>query len=133
MAHTLITLPQRKDDRGTLTFGQQHDQLPFFVKRLFLLSDIAPGASRGGHAHRHQHQLLLMTRGASSVTVDDGRTRSLVRLDRPDLALYVPPMLWLDLNEFSPDCACLVLASDLYDEADYIRDYAEFLRLTGPR
>lgn len=133
MAHTLLTLPQHKDDRGTLTFGQQNDQLPFLVKRIFLLNDIAPGASRGGHAHRQQHQLLLMTSGSSVVTVDDGKTRSLVPLDRPQLALYAPPMLWLDINDFSPGSACLVLASDLYDEADYVRDYAEFLRLTGPR
>ena len=67
MAHTLITLPQHKDDRGILTFGQQHDHLPFPVRRIFLLSGIAPGASRGGHAHRGQHQLLIMTAGSSVV------------------------------------------------------------------
>jgi dTDP-4-dehydrorhamnose 3,5-epimerase-like enzyme len=132
-AHTLIGLPQRRDDRGTLTFGQQPDHLPFPLKRMFILSDIAPGANRGGHAHRQQHQLLVMASGSALVTIDDGATRNPVLLDKPELALHAPPMLWLDISDFSLGSVCLVLASDIYDEADYVRDYAEFLRLTRSR
>lgn len=129
-AHTLIPLPQRKDDRGTLVFGQDSDNLPFPVRRFFTLSGIAPGAGRGGHAHRQQHQLLIMVAGSARVIVDNGHSRTAVALDRPDLALHVPPMLWLDLENFSSGSVCLVLASDLYDESDYIRGRNEFLRLT---
>lgn len=130
-AYRLITLPQRKDDRGVLTFGQEHDHLPFLVKRIFILNAIAPGASRGGHAHRQQHQMLIMVAGSALAAIDDGTTRRSVRLDRPNLALHIPQMLWLDISDFSPDSACLVLASDIYDESDYVRDHSEFIRLAG--
>ena len=119
------------DARGALSFAQEGDHIPFSVKRFFLLHDLAPGATRGGHAHRGQHQLLIMTAGAADVTVDDGKTRTAIRLERPDRALYAPPMLWLDLNDFTPDATCLVLASDFYSESDYIRDHGEFIRLTS--
>ena len=128
--HRLIELPRRADARGTLIFGQDPDQIPFAVKRFFSLHDIAPGASRGGHAHRQQHQYLIMMAGAVSVTVDDGHVRTPVRLDRPNLALYAPPMLWLDLDDFSPGAVCMVLTSDVYAESDYIRERATFLDLT---
>ena len=129
-AHSLIELPKRADARGALIFGQDGDQVPFPVKRFFALYDVAAGASRGGHAHRQQHQYLIMLAGAATVTVDDGRTRTPLRLERPNLALYAPPMLWLDLDEFTSGAVCLVLTSDLYSEADYIRDRDTFLQLT---
>jgi hypothetical protein len=130
-AHRLVQLPQRRDARGLLLFGQTDDQLPCPVRRFFTLSDVTDGAKRGGHAHRLQQQFLMMVRGSVVVTVDNGTSRTRIPLDRPDLALHVPPMLWLDLEDFSRESVCLVLASDVYDEADYIRDYAEFRRLTG--
>jgi hypothetical protein len=129
--HKILELPQRSDGRGHLVFGQDGDHLPFVVKRFFLLYELAPGATRGGHAHRAQHQLLIMTAGGATVIVDNGVTRTAVRLDKPSQALHVPPGLWLELEAFTPGAACLVLASDLYTEADYIRDRAEYLRLTG--
>ena len=129
-SHQLIELPKRADSRGALTFAQQGEHIPFPVKRFFALYGVAAGASRGGHAHRAQHQFLVMLAGVATVTVDDGKTRTPVRLDRPNLALHVPPMLWLDLDSFSPDAVCMVLTSDVYAESDYIRDRAEFLKLT---
>lgn len=130
--HALVELPQRNDARGGLLFGQSPDHIPFPIKRFFVLHAPAPGASRGGHAHREQHQFLVMLAGGASVTVDDGKARTSVRLDRPNLALHVPPMLWLDLDTFTPDAVCMVLTSDVYSESDYIRDRAEFLKLTRP-
>jgi len=128
--HSLIELPERADARGALTFAQQGDHIPFAVKRFFALYDLAKGTHRGGHAHRQQHQFLVMLAGASTITVDDGNTRTPVRLDRPNLALYAPPMLWLDLAEFTPGAICMVLTSDVYAESDYIRDRNTFLELT---
>jgi hypothetical protein len=129
--HRLIDLPQHLDLRGALTFAQEADQIPFPVKRFFALHDIPPGASRGGHAHREQHQFLIMMSGAAMVTVDDGAARDTVRLERPNQALYAPPMLWLELGDFTPGAICMILTSDTYRETDYVRDWQEFLRLTG--
>jgi dTDP-4-dehydrorhamnose 3,5-epimerase-like enzyme len=131
--HRLVELAQRADARGALTFAQQGDQIPFAVKRFFALHDMAPGAHRGGHAHREQHQLLVMLTGAATVAVDDGKKRTEVRLDRPNLALHAPPMLWLDLDGFTPGAVCMVLASDVYAESDYIRDRDTFLLLSQQR
>jgi UDP-2-acetamido-3-amino-2,3-dideoxy-glucuronate N-acetyltransferase len=128
--YALVELPERNDPRGSLLFGQVPDQIPFPVQRFFVLHGVAPGMHRGGHAHRAQHQFLVMLAGSVTVTVDDGATRTPVLLDRPNLALHVPPMLWLDLDGFSADAVCMVLTSDVYSEADYIRDRAEFLKLT---
>jgi hypothetical protein len=130
--HRLIELPERLDARGALTFAQQGDQIPFPVQRFFALYGLPPGASRGGHAHRAQHQFLVMLAGSAAITVDDGRTRTAVLLDRPNLALHAPPLLWLELDQFSSGAVCMVLTSDLYAESDYIRDRAEFLELTKP-
>jgi dTDP-4-dehydrorhamnose 3,5-epimerase-like enzyme len=132
-AYRLIQLPEHVDARGALTFGQEGDQIPFSVRRFFTVYDIVPGASRGNHAHRKQHQLLIMMSGAASVMVDDGQERVTVRLERPSQALHAPPMLWLELGDFTPGAACMVLASDIYRESDYVRDWQEFLRLTGEK
>ena len=128
--HRLIELPKRADARGALIFGQDREHIPFAIRRFFALYDLAPGASRGGHAHRAQHQFLVMLAGAATVTVDDGVDSIPVRLENPQQALYVPPMLWLDLANFTQGAVCMVLASDVYDESDYIRDHQTFLDLT---
>jgi dTDP-4-dehydrorhamnose 3,5-epimerase-like enzyme len=129
--HSLLELPKRSDARGNLIFAQDRDHIPFPVKRFFLLYGLCKDATRGGHAHRAQHQLLMMTAGGATVTVDDGQTRTPIRLDNPAIALHVPPMLWLDLEDFSEGAACLVLTSDVYSEKDYIRERNEFLRLAA--
>lgn len=131
-AHTLVALPVIADARGKLGFAQAGSQVPFEPRRVFYLYGIAPGAERGGHAHRAQHQFLIMLAGNCRIVVDDGQNTSEVRLENPAQGLYVPPMLWLDLADFSSDAVCLVLASGVYDEADYIRDKAEFRKLAIP-
>ena len=125
----MIELPERADARGVLIFAQQDDHIPFTVKRFFAIYGVTEGAGRGAHAHRAQHQFLVMLSGRALVTVDDGATRTPVMLERPNLALYAPPMLWLELDSFSANAVCMVLTSDVYSESDYIRDRAEFLRL----
>jgi oxalate decarboxylase/phosphoglucose isomerase-like protein (cupin superfamily) len=128
--HAMLEMPQIKDTRGQLTFAQG-PHLPFPVRRLFVLYDLTPGAARGGHAHKAQHQLLFMMSGAAQVMIDNGHSRESVLLDRPNQSLYAPPMLWLELSEFTSGAVCAVLASDVYDEGDYIRDHALFLKLVG--
>lgn len=129
--HMLVELPERLDARGALVFAQQEDHIPFAVKRFFAIFDIPEGKSRGAHAHRAQHQFLVMLKGSVTITVDDGADRTRVTLDRPRLALHAPPMLWLELDEFRAGSICMVLTSDVFSESDYIRSHAEFLRLAG--
>lgn len=127
-----VALPKITDDRGSLGFVEAGQHLPFQPRRVFYLYDIAQDAHRGGHAHRVQHQFLIMLVGCCRVTIDDGRRRQDVFLENPSQGLHVPPMLWLDLNDFSPNAVCLVLSSDVYDESDYIRDLEQFRRLVTP-
>lgn len=115
------------DLRGTLSAGEFPDQLPFAPKRYFLVYDVPGKEVRGEHAHRTCHQFLVCARGSLSVVVDDGTESEEVALDRPDLGLYVPPLVWAIQYKYSKDALLLVLASDRYDPADYIRDYDEFL------
>jgi dTDP-4-dehydrorhamnose 3,5-epimerase-like enzyme len=129
--HNLIDLPKRGDARGNLIFAQSGDHIPFTVKRFFLLYDMPTGATRGGHAHRVQHQFVVMVSGGATITVDDGHARTPVRLDNPSHALHAPPMLWVDLDAFTPGAACMVLTSDIFSESDYIRSREEFLRLAA--
>lgn len=129
-AYTLIDLPEFRDARGALSFAQVGSQIGFPVKRLFHIYDVTAGETRGEHAHREQYQFLIMFSGASTVTVDTGRSKEDIRLSRPNQALSVPPRHWLSLKDFTPGSVCGVLTSGEYDEADYIRDYAEFALLT---
>jgi hypothetical protein len=133
MNHKLIDLPLRSDKRGSLVFAQQGDHIPFPVKRIFYIYDVPRGASRAGHAHRAQHQCLIMLSGSCHVNIDDGIDRSAVVLNSPRIALYVPALVWLDIDGFAAGSICLVLTSDVYDEHDYVRDYAEFRLLAGTR
>jgi dTDP-4-dehydrorhamnose 3,5-epimerase-like enzyme len=125
----LVKVPLHADERGSLCFLQSPDHVPFVVKRVFYFYDVPPGGERGGHAHREQQQLLIMMAGRCRVTAHDGREAKAVELDTPSKALYVPPGVWLDLDGFSAGAVCLVLTSDVFTEADYIRDRAEFDRL----
>lgn len=130
VSHRLIALAKKADRRGNL-FVAEKDHLPFTVKRIFVLSDMPLGAERGGHAHRAQHQFLFMAVGSARVRVNNGLGRETVMLNGPGEGLYAAPMLWLDLGDFSAGAVCVVGASDVYDEADYIRDFDEFCRLSG--
>jgi dTDP-4-dehydrorhamnose 3,5-epimerase-like enzyme len=131
--HRLIRLPVIGDVCAKLTFAQENTHIPFVPRRLFTIYAVAPGAERGFHAHREQHQFLMMMNGACTVIIDDGRNRNTVRLDSPSEALYVPSMLWLELGQFAESAVCSVLVSGPYDESDYIRDRTEFLSLSSQR
>src|ERR1035437_7743368 len=125
----LHRLPQAQDLRGLLTFAEVGEQVPFEVKTYFLVSGVATKEVRGEHAHRKLHQFLVCVQGQCHIVADDCRNRQEFVLDSPALALYLPPMVWGIQYKFSQDAVLLVLCSDKYDSADYIRDYAEFLRL----
>lgn len=122
----LIDLPRHNDTRGSLSYVERGGGLPFEIQRVYYLYDVPAGGSRGEHGHRRLEQLFIAMAGAFDVMLDDGRARRTFRLDRPDHALYVCPMMWRELSGFAPGSVCLVLASHPYEEADYIFDYEEF-------
>lgn len=125
----LIELPKITDARGNLTFVEQQRHVPFDIKRVFFLYDVPTAADRGAHAHREHHQFLICLSGSFDVEVDDGVCRRTVHLNRPWKGLHVPPMIWAAEKNFDPGSVCLVLASDLFAESDYIRNYGDFLRV----
>jgi hypothetical protein len=104
---------------------------PFDIRRVYFIRDVPPGAGRGGHCHRALHQVYIAATGAVSVDIDDGRDRRAVRLDRPDRGLLLTPGIWRELSDFTADACLLVLASEPYQEEDYIRSYDEFRRIYG--
>jgi UDP-2-acetamido-3-amino-2,3-dideoxy-glucuronate N-acetyltransferase len=130
-AVTVHWLPLIQDLRGNLTVGEIPADVPFAPQRYFLVHDVPSSETRGAHAHRRCAQFLVCVAGACSVLVDDGLHRMEVRLDRPRLALYVPPMIWAVQYKYTSDAVLLVLASQPYDAADYIRDYDAFLAAAG--
>jgi mannose-6-phosphate isomerase-like protein (cupin superfamily) len=115
-------------DEGNLTVIENNSDFPFEVKRVFYLYDIAGGESRGAHAHKNCHQFLIAASGSFEVSLDDGHYKRQVFLNRPNMGLHIPPGVWASEMNFSSGSICLVLASHEYDEADYIRDYEEFLK-----
>jgi hypothetical protein len=121
-----IELAEISDQRGQLMFAEEGAHIPFPVKRIFTISDVPAGQKRGGHAHREQHQVLIMLAGGCDVLIDEGSGGRHERLDSPTVGLYVPAQVWVELTQFKPNSICLVLASGQFDEADYIRDYDEF-------
>ena len=127
----LRRLPIVTDSRGSLTFGEVGQHLPFAVARFFVVSDVPSLEVRGEHAHKECHQFVVCLRGACAVTLDDGRHREEVLLDSQTLGLYLPPLIWSALYHYTPDAVLLVLASHTYSAADYIRSYDEFLRLVA--
>jgi hypothetical protein len=128
---TLIDLPRVNDPRGNLTFieGGRHD--PFELKRIFYLYDVPGGAMRAGHALKRCHQFIVATSGSFDVILDDGSERKRFQLNRSYYGLYVPPLVWREIDNFSSNSVCVVLASEPYDESDYYRDYGDFLAATG--
>ncbi len=122
----LIDLPRVTDPRGNLTFIEIDRNVPFDIKRVYYLYDVPGGESRGGHAHRDLHQLIIAASGSLDVIADDGVHRERFFLNRSYYGLYIPPMVWRELEDFSSGSVCLVLASRPYEEEDYYRDYDEF-------
>lgn len=123
----LTPLPGFNDHRGLLTVGETPTDLPFRVERFFIVSNVPAGEPRGIHSHKNCHQFLVCVAGSVKAMFDDGKSREVILLDRPDKGLHMPPLTWGAQYDFSPDAVLLVLASDRYDPDDYIHDYEEFL------
>lgn len=126
-ACTMIDLPKISDPRGNLTFIEGNRHVPFEIKRTYYLYDVPGGSERGGHAHKALHQLIIAMSGSFDVILSDGLDQKRIHLNRSYNGLYVCPMIWRELTNFSSGAVCLVLASNLYDETDYYRDYQEYL------
>ena len=124
----IIGLPVIHEPRGNLTFIEGGNHIPFDIQRVYYLYDVPGGSERGGHAHKGLHQLIIAMSGSFDVLLDDGKEKKRVHLNRSYNGLYVCPMIWRELDNFSSGSVCLVLASNRYDEADYYRDYDEYLR-----
>ncbi|MBW7877372.1 MAG: WxcM-like domain-containing protein [Candidatus Cloacimonetes bacterium] len=122
----LINLGKIEDRRGNLTFIEGQNHIPFEIKRVFYLYDVPGGAARGGHAHKQLQQFIVPLAGSFDVRLDNGRESVVVQLNRPFIGLYVCPMVWGELSNFSSGSVCMVLASDKFDESDYYRNYTEF-------
>lgn len=127
----VIELPRITDPRGNLTFVEGGRHAPFDIRRVYYLYDVPGGAERGGHGHRRLQQILIAMSGSFDVLLDDGRERRRFHLNRPYYGLYVAPLIWRELDDFSSGSVCLVLASEVYDEADYFRDYQQYRAATG--
>ena len=123
----LIPFPQVGDRKGHITAINNSKEIPFDVKRVFYLYDIPGGESRGAHAHKECHQLIIAASGAFDVLIDDGKAKRVITLNRPNVGLHVPPNIWASEINFSSGSICLVLASQQYEEEDYIRNYEDFL------
>jgi hypothetical protein len=122
-----VPIPKISDERGSLSFLQPGPVLQFDIRRVYYLYDVPPGGERGAHGHRALRQLMIAVSGSLEVECDDGRHRKIFRLDSPDRGLYICPMIWRRLSNFRPGTVCMVLASDVYDEKDYFRNYGDFL------
>lgn len=124
----IIELPRINDHRGNLTFIESGRHIPFEIKRTYYLYDVPGGATRAGHGHKALHQLMIAMSGSFDITLDDGFEKRVISLNRSYSGLYIPPMMWRDLDNFSSGAVCMVLASAYYDEGDYFRNYDDFLR-----
>ena len=127
----IIDLPKITDPRGNLTVAESMINVPFNIRRAYWLYDVPGGESRGGHAHKRLRQLVIALSGSFTVTLDDGRERRTVLLNHPYQGLMIETDVWRTLDDFSSGAVCLVLASELFDEDDYIYDYDEFLGYVG--
>ena len=115
------------DDRGQLVALEEWKEIPFQVKRVYYMYDTVEGVTRGKHAHKSLQQILICVHGSCKVLLDDGKEKEVVVLDQPNLGLYVSNVMWREMFDFSPDAVLMVLASEPYDESDYIRNYDAFL------
>ena len=127
---SVIELPRIENAKGNITPVHSGINLPFEIARIFYLYDIPGGEARGAHAHRECHQFLVAASGIFEVVLDDGYNKRTVTLNRPYFGLHIPPGIWAAEQGFSSGSICLVLTSHIYDEADYIRDYASFINYT---
>ena len=124
----IIDLPKIQDPRGNLTFIESNVHLPFSLNRVFYLYDVPGGENRAGHALKTCEQFLIAMSGSFNITLDDGLNKQDFYLNRSYYGLYIPPLVWREIDDFSTGAVCLALASHKYDESDYYRDYNEFLK-----
>ena len=124
---TILDLPRINDPRGNLTFVESSRHIPFAIQRVYYLYDVPGGSARGGHAHKALHQLIIAMSGSFDIHLDDGYEKKTVHMNRSYYGLYVCPMIWREIDNFSSGAVCMVLASDYYDELDYYRDYNQFV------
>ncbi len=124
----IIELPVITAPRGNLTFIEGGRHIPFEIKRVYYLYDVPGGASRAGHGHKNLHQVVIAMTGSFDILIDDGFQRKRFHLNRSYQGLYVCPMMWREIDNFSGGSVCMVLASEFYDEADYFRHYPDFIR-----
>ena len=124
----LIEIPKIQDPRGNLAIIEK-DVVPFEIKRVYYLFDVPSNAYRGGHAHKNLKQVLIALSGSFDVILDDGNERKIITLNKPDRGLVIPTGIWRELENFSSGSVCLALASDVFDESDYIRDFDEFISM----
>ncbi len=125
----IIELPKISDPRGNLTFIEANRHIPFDIRRTYYLYDVPGGAERGGHAHKELHQLIVAMSGSFDVILDDGWEKKRYHLNRSYYGLYVCPMMWRELDNFSSGSVCMVLASNYFDNDDYYRDYEHFVKI----
>lgn len=126
-----IDLPVLGDERGSLVAIEALDTIPFAVNRVYYIFNTTSGEARGFHAHYNLQQLAICVSGKCRMVLDDGQNKEEVWLDSPSKGLIIGDMIWREMHDFSEDCVLLVLASEHYDEADYIRDYDEFLKVVS--
>jgi dTDP-4-dehydrorhamnose 3,5-epimerase-like enzyme len=124
----ILELPKITDQRGNLTFIENNKHIPFDIKRVYYLYDVPGGAERAGHAHQALHQFLVAMSGSFDVVIDDGHERTTYHLNRAYYGLYICPMVWREIVNFSSGSVCMALASDFYDESDYYREYEDFVK-----
>tara|TARA_X000000950_G_scaffold59407_1_gene72021 strand:+ start:9777 stop:10205 length:429 start_codon:yes stop_codon:yes gene_type:complete len=127
----LMKLNKIIDPRGNITFLEEKNHVPFDISRVYYLYDTPSGAERGGHAHYDLQQLIIAVSGSFDVIIDDGSNSERITLLRPDEGLLISSMIWRELKNFSGGAVCLVLASNLYSESDYIRSYDEFRNIVN--
>jgi hypothetical protein len=124
----VLELPKIHDPRGNLTFIESNVHVPFDIQRVYYVYDVPGGSERGGHAHRELQQFIVAMSGSFDIVLDDGQNKRRVHMNRSYNGLYVCPMIWRELDNFSSGAVCMVLASTNYQESDYFRDYAEFMK-----
>jgi dTDP-4-dehydrorhamnose 3,5-epimerase-like enzyme len=124
----IIHLPRINDPRGNLTFVESGRHIPFDIRRVYYLYDVPGGAERGGHAHKALHQLIIAMSGSFDIHLDDGYSKKTMHMNRSYYGLYVCPMIWRGIDNFSSGAVCMAMVSEYYDELDYYRNYDQFIR-----
>lgn len=124
----LVDVPKILDERGNLSFIEELNHIPFQIKRIYWIYDVPGGEVRGGHAYKTLHEFIVALSGSFDVVLDDGKTKKTYSLNRSYYGLYVPNMVWRSIENFSTNSLCMILASEKYDENDYVRDYEEFIK-----